>query len=96
MKQVYFLNLAVKTKLYLDAPRAEGTDRISLLEFYDTFPQMAKYQKIKPHHFKLKPARAKCLRKESSNNPEMEEFGAIMDAMEVTEAEDEDEDGFSS
>ena len=96
MKQVYFLNLAVKTKLYLDAPRAEGTDRTSLLEFYDTFPQMAKYQNIKPHHFKLKPARAKCLRKESSNNPEMEEFGAIMDEMEVTEAEDEDEDGFNS
>ena len=96
MKQVYFLNLAVKPKLYLDAHRAEATNRTSLLEFYDTFPQMAKYQNIKPHHFKLKPARAKCLRKESSNNPEMEEFGAIMDEMEVTEAEDEDEDGFSS
>ena len=96
MKKVYFLNLAVKKKLYLDAPRAEGTDRTSLLEFYDTFPQMTKYQNIKPYHLKLKPARAKCLRKGSSNNLEMEEFGAIMDEIKVTEAEDEDEDGLSS
>ena len=96
MKQVFFLNLAVKTKLFLDAPRAEGTDRTSLLEFYDTFPQMAKYQNIKPHHFKLKPARTKRLRKESSDKPEKEEFGTIMDEIEVTEAENEDEDQFSS
>ena len=93
MKQVFFLNLAVKTKLFLDAPRAEGTDRTFLLEFYDTFPQMAKYQNINLHHFKLKPARTKRLRKESSDNPETEEFGTIMDEMEV---KNEDEDQFSS
>ena len=57
---------------------------------------MAKYQNIKPYHLKLKLARVKCLRKGSANNLEMEEFGAIMDEMEVTEAEDEDKDGLSS
>lgn len=83
---VYFINLAVKTKLHLDAPRAEHTDRQSLLDYYDLFPRLPKYGDIKPRHFKKKPLRFRTGRKRTCNEPTVEEVG---DMGEITEDEDE-------
>ena len=54
----YFINLAVKTKLHIDAPRAEETDRQALLDFFDYFPQNKKFAYIKESDFEFKPVRA--------------------------------------
>ena len=90
---VYFLNLAVRVKLHLDAPRAEGTDRQSLLEYYDMFPRLPKYAAIKPRDFHKRPLRMVAGRKRNSNGAEqVEEYGHVK-GMEEDIDEDASTDG---
>ncbi len=44
-------------KLHLDSPRAEGSDRLSLLNFWNVFPRLLKFAVIKPRDFKPRPRR---------------------------------------
>ena len=86
---MYFVNLAVKTKLHLDNPRAEGADRQLLLDYYDMFPRLPKYKDIEAIHFAKKPLRASVQKKTTRTDmDEIEEFGEVAD-----ETEEEEEGG---
>ena len=88
---MYFVNLTVKTKMHLDAPRAEGTNCQSLLDYYNLFPKLLKYSNIKPSHFKRKPQRSRVIRKKSVE-PIIEEFGNIVNNAEEDEKTDIEHD----
>lgn len=94
MKKVYFLNLAVKMKLHLDDldhPQKGGTDRQSLLDFYDNFPHNPKFRFIKPRDFKMKPVRSSAIGKKTETE-DWDEFGEIPDRVNRGGIES-DEDG---
>jgi hypothetical protein len=87
---VWFVSLAVKTKLWLNwkaNPVVGGTDRQSLLEFYDTFPE-SKYERIKPSAFKLRPWRESHKQKHRRAVVH-EEFGDLEEQMDDTPSTDE-------
>lgn len=81
MKQVYFLNLAVKMKLHLNNlknPQVEGTNCQSLFEFYDCFSYNPKYNFIHPRDFKHWPIRVSTVGKQGEKD-DWEEFGELPD-----------------
>ena len=73
---MYFVNLAVKTKMHLDAPRVEDTDHQFFLDYYNLFPRLPKYSNIKFSHFKRKLQHSRVTKK--SVEPIIEEFGNIV------------------
>lgn len=79
--EVFFLNLAVQTKLFIYHPHSEETCRAALLRFYDEFPYLPKYAFIKPRHFRLRPRRPRKPHKRVPANP-IVEYGALDNELE--------------
>jgi hypothetical protein len=74
-------------KLHLDSSRAEESDRISLLNFYDVFSRLLKFFVIKPRDFKLWPQRKRITKIESFGI--VEKFESIENEMNAFDSEDE-------
>ena len=72
-------------KLHLDVPQAEKTDRQSLLDFFDYFPQNPKFEYIKETNFVLRPVH---LSKRSTKviNRDVKEFGVSKDMVNYGES----------
>ena len=76
--------------MHLDVPRAEGTNRQSLLNYYNLFPRLPKYSNIKPSHFKRKLQHSRVTKK--IVEPIVEEFGNIVDNAKEDERTDIEHD----
>jgi hypothetical protein len=74
-------------KLHLDSPRAEGSDRPSLLNFWDVFPRLPKFAAIKPRDFKPRPRRNRTTKIGCAEV--VEEFGNIEDEMDAAGSDEE-------
>ena len=51
---MFFINLAVIIKLHLDFPWGQRTNCQVLFDYYDLFPRLSNYKKIKVKHFAKK------------------------------------------
>ena len=74
-------------KMHLDAPQEEKTDCQSLLDFFDYFPQNAKFAFIKETDFVPRPSRA-SRRSAKVKIYEFEEFGIPDDLVDHEVVED--------
>jgi hypothetical protein len=84
---VFFVNLAVQTKMYLDYtknPTINGIDRQKLLDYFDEFPFLEKYKNIKVAAFKAKPLRRGKITKRKAASLEVEEYGDLDEEMDDT------------
>ena len=81
--------MAVFTKLHLDKPRAEGTDRQDLLQFYDEFGHLPKFKSILPKHFKQVPHHEpKRAPKKTVSATRQLEFGVLEDELGYTPSDE--------
>lgn len=77
---MYFVNLTVKTKLYLDNLWIMGTDYQKLFDYYNMFSRLPKYRNIKPSCFAKKLLHASISKKTTCTNIEdIEEFSKVAD-----------------
>ena len=90
--EAFFLNLAVKMKLHLDDPRGDGSDRESLLRFYDAFPRVRRYSRIPVTALKRKRVpRIEKSRKKTNRVP-CEVFGSLPGEEEILASDDDEQD----
>ena len=86
------MKLPVKMNLHIDNltnSKPGGTDRQSVLDFYDSFPMNPKYAMIEPKHFKKKPLRVKRT-KDRLARLASEDFGTLEDELDESSSDEDD------
>jgi hypothetical protein len=74
---------------YKASPYPSGTDRQSLLDYYDNFPSSGKYKYIKPTTFKIKLIRRGKVLSRKPSPASVEEFGVLDDKVDSSLSDDE-------
>ena len=92
IRTAFFMSLAAKTKLHPDKPRAEEFNREALLDYYNQFPSLAQYARIKPKHFARKDLNTRHRPRSSKVvlAPGMLAFGTLTDELEMEDVSGDD------